>query len=63
MPGHLTASRPDQVWAIDFVSEQTADGGPFKLLTVTDEHTRESLAIPAARRMEPIRPAPRWNGS
>jgi putative transposase len=51
MPGHLVAVCPDQVWAIDFVSDQTADGRPLKILTVTDEHTREALATPAARRM------------
>ena len=51
MPGHLTAACPDQVWAIDFVSDRTADGRPIKILTVTDEHTREALATPAARRM------------
>ena len=33
------------------VSDQTADGRPLKILTVTDEHTREALATPAARRM------------
>jgi putative transposase len=51
MPGHLVAACPDRVWAIDFVSDQTADGRPLKILTVTDEHTREALATPAARRM------------
>jgi transposase InsO family protein len=51
MPGHLVADHPDQVWAIDFVSDRTADGRPIKILTVTDEHTREALATPAARRM------------
>ena len=51
MPGHLVAAHPDQVWAIDFVSDRTADGRPIKILTVTDEHTREALATPAARRM------------
>ena len=51
MPGHLVADRPDQVWAIDFVSDRTADGRPIKILTITDEHTREALATPAARRM------------
>jgi Integrase core domain len=28
-----------------------ADGRPIKILTVTDEHTREALATPAARRI------------
>ncbi len=51
MPGHVTAAHPDQVWAIDFLVDQTADGRPIKILTVTDEHTREALATPAARRM------------
>ena len=51
MPGHLVAAQPDQVWAIDFVSDRTADGRPLKILTVTDEHTREALATPAGRRM------------
>jgi len=49
--GHLVADHPDQVWAIDFVLDQTADGRPLKILTVTDEHTREALAAPVARRM------------
>ena len=51
MPGHLVAVQPDQVWAIDFVSDRIADGRPIKILTVTDEHTREALATPVARRM------------
>jgi putative transposase len=51
MPGHLIASAPNEVWAIDFVSDRTADGRPLRILTVTDEHTREALATPAARRM------------
>jgi putative transposase len=51
MLGHLTAAAPNAVWAIDFVSGRTADGRPIKILTVTDEHTREAFATPAARRM------------
>lgn len=51
MPGNLAAAAPNEVWAIDFVSDRTADGRPLKILTVTDEHTREALATPAARRM------------
>ena len=51
MPGHLVADQPDHVWAIDFVSDRTADGRPIKILTVTDEYTREVLATPAARKM------------
>jgi putative transposase len=51
MPGHVTATCPNQVWALDFLVDQTADGRPLKILTVTDEHTREALATPAARRI------------
>lgn len=51
MAGHLIAASPNEVWAIDFVSDRTADGRPLKILTVTDEHTREALATPVARRM------------
>jgi putative transposase len=51
MPGHVTAGCPNQVWALDFLVDQTADGRPLKILTVTDEHTREALATEAARRI------------
>ena len=51
MPGHVTAACPNQVWALDFLVDQTADGRPLKILTVTDEHTREALAATAARRI------------
>ena len=50
-PGHVTAACPDQVWALGFLSDRTADGRPIKILTITDEHTREALATPAARRI------------
>jgi len=39
MAGHVTAACPDQVWALDFFVDQTADGRPIKIPT-TDEHTR-----------------------
>jgi putative transposase len=48
-PGSVTATRPDQVWALDFLFDQTADGRPIKILNVTDEYTREALACVAAR--------------
>jgi putative transposase len=51
VPGHVTAACPNQVWALDFLVDETADGRPIKILTVTDEYTREALATPAARRM------------
>lgn len=36
---------PNQVWAMDFVSDHLCDGRHFRALTVVDIYTRESLAI------------------
>ena len=55
-PGHsavpaarLRAERPNHVWALDFQFDQTADWRVLKLLNIVGEHTREALAIVAAR--------------
>jgi len=48
----LAAERPDQVWALDFQFDQTADGRTLKLLHVVDEFTREALAIKCRRRID-----------
>ena len=45
----LRAACPNQVWALDFQFDQTVDGRVLKLLNVLDEHTREALAMAAAR--------------
>ena len=37
-------SGPNQVWSLDFVSDQLADGRRCRALTVVDVYTRESLA-------------------
>ena len=37
-----------QVWSWDFVEDQTENGSRFRILTLIDEHTRESLAIHGA---------------
>ena len=39
------ASRPNEVWSLDFVSDATVRGRRLKLLTVVDTFTRESLAV------------------
>ena len=39
----LTASSPNEVWAMDFMFDTTSDGRPFKVLTMCDEFTRESI--------------------
>jgi putative transposase len=48
----LRAERPDQVWALDFQFDQTADGRILKLLHVVDEFTREALTIECHRRID-----------
>jgi putative transposase len=39
------ASAPNEVWAMDFMSDQLFDSRPFRVLTVIDCFTREALAI------------------
>lgn len=39
------ANRPNAVWCVDFVQDQTLTGRKLRFLTVTDEFTRESLAV------------------
>lgn len=43
--GRSAAAAPNEVWAMDFMSDGLFDGRPFRLLTVIDCHTREALAI------------------
>src|SRR5437660_1545933 len=51
------ATRPDQSWSIDFVSDATADGRRLRLANVVDDYTREAAShvdrsIPAIRMIE-----------
>jgi putative transposase len=48
----LRAERPNQVWALDFQFDQTADGRIVKLLHVVDEFTREALEMKCERRID-----------
>ena len=45
----LRAERPDHVWALDFQTDETADGRQIRILNVVDEFTREALASEVAR--------------
>ena len=45
----LRASRPDEVWAIDFQADMTADGRALRLVNVVDEYTREALTMHVGR--------------
>lgn len=38
---------PDQVWGMDFVHDQLSDGRRFRILTIVDHFSRESLAVEA----------------
>lgn len=40
-----SAEYPNHVWTVDFVQNQTISGRKLRMLTVTDEFTRESLGI------------------
>jgi putative transposase len=41
------AKQANDVWSWDFVEDQTENGTRFRVLTLIDEHTRESLAMHA----------------
>ena len=41
----------DHVWSYDFVMDRTANGRAFKILTIIDEYTRESLGLLVNRRI------------
>ena len=45
------ATRPNQCWSMDFVSDKFADGRSFRILTVVDQFTRECVALEADRSM------------
>jgi putative transposase len=43
------ATRPNQRWSMDFVSDRLVDGRWFRILTVVDQYTRECLCVHAER--------------
>jgi putative transposase len=45
------ATRANQRWSMDFVSDKLAEGGAFRMLTVVDQFTRECVALEADRSM------------
>ena len=42
------------VWSYDFVEDRTHDGRKYRMLTVLNEFTHESLAIRVARRLKAV---------
>lgn len=51
----IAATCPNQVWTYDFGHDTCANGQRLKILTLTDEFTRESLAIEVATTMRAAR--------
>jgi putative transposase len=48
----LRAEQPNQVWALDYQQDQTADGRVLRLLNVVDEFTREALQMLVERSID-----------
>ncbi len=48
-PRAVTADAPNAVWCLDFAEDRTLNGTKLRILCVTDEFTRESLAIEVGR--------------
>jgi len=49
-----TASRRNECWSMDFVSDQLYDGHKLRFLTLVDNHTRESHGIHIGQRIRGI---------
>jgi len=47
----LRPTHKNHVWSYDFVMDRTHDGKAFRMLTIIDEFTRESLAIHVRRKL------------
>lgn len=48
-------TRPNQVWSLDFMHDQLADGRKYRLLNVIDDYRREGLAIEAGFSLPALR--------
>jgi putative transposase len=46
------AARANESWSMDFMSDQLFDGRRFRLLTLVDNFTRESLAIQLGQKLK-----------
>jgi putative transposase len=64
---HREQRRPavdrNDIWSMDFVADELADGRRFRALTVIDLFTRECLAIDAGQSLRGRTLPPPWNGS
>jgi putative transposase len=50
----LRAEYANHVWSYDFVEDRTHDGRKYRMLTVVDEFTHESLAIRVERKLKAV---------
>lgn len=50
-----TATRKNECWSMDFMSDQLFDGRRIRLLTIVDNHTRVSLAIHVDQRIRGVK--------
>jgi putative transposase len=48
---HATATQQNECWSMDFVSDQLFDGRRMRVLTLVDNHTRESLVLHTGQRI------------
>jgi putative transposase len=48
------AEAKNDCWSMDFVSDQLYDGRRLRILTIVDNHTRESLALKVGQRIRGI---------
>jgi len=48
-PQLTKSTHANESWSMDFMSDQLFDGRRFRLLTIVDDFTRESLAIEVGR--------------
>ena len=49
------ASRKNECWSVDFMSDQLFDGRRIRLLAIVDNYTRESLSIYVDQRIRGIK--------
>ena len=55
------AEHKDHVWTWDFIHDRTAKGRPLKWFAITDEYTRECLALEVDRSITADRVLVRWS--
>jgi putative transposase len=48
----MRATEANQVWSLDFMADQLTDGRRFRVLTIVDVFTRESLAVEVGQSLQ-----------